>query len=594
MRLKKLLFCKAIGRQQTTRSGLLRDRRPAGYHATVARSTPARPHTTTDAGLSRPTRRSASLWFRDLCITGFDIAFLATATLVNVNFRRIDVTANLRGSTSAGSSQHQDPASEAQPDGRRPACSRQPLSCDASTEVAMGVFDWFRRKPRAEKVQAAPPQPLRPILAEDVFTPTSSAKRGFIGRGEVQSDLQAALRTPGTQIIVYGESGAGKSSLVDHSLLDLGRKHLSTHCTGATTYTEILASVFDELGVFAISDLSAENSIGSEIGGSIGSDVVAAKIESHLKSEDTQGSVSQPVVKTQLTPQRVEAELAQRQITWIIEDLHKVKPEVKEQVADLLKVFVNRASKRTGVVVLGAAETAGAIVRAPADVKTRVAQLSVKPLTPEELSQILEKGALLLNVDFSEVKDEIIRLSSGVASATHALALRCLQQLGIETPVLGEARLITHDVLVLAARSYARSMSGNMKEDFEKGVFLKRVRKFDNCAVILRAIAGLPERGGTHAEILAQIKESTPGYPAGNLSAFLPQLASDERGGLLRNTPDGRWRYDEPLQHTYAQILFNIRLETDDIFASELLESVSNEQRDKAQAAASIDAAENL
>ncbi len=135
-------------------------------------------------------------------------------------------------------------------------------------------------------------------------------------------------------------------------------------------------------------------------------------------------------------------------------------------------------------------------------------------------------------------------------------------------------------------------MSSDMKEDFENGVYLKRVRKFDNCAVILRAVASLPEHGGTHAEILARIKETTPGYPPGNLSAFLPQLASDERGGLLRNTPDGRWRYDEPLQHTYAQILFNIELEDGDIFALELIQSVSGEQRDRAQAAASLDAPE--
>ena len=454
----------------------------------------------------------------------------------------------------------------------------------------MGFLDWLRRKPKAEQVQISPPGLMSPVRAEDVFTPTSSAKRGFIGRGVVQGDLESALRTPGTQVIVYGESGAGKSSLVEHLLGELGRKHVATHCTGTTTYLEILASVFDELEVFAISELAAENSFESEVSSSIGSDVIGAKIGGSLRAGDTQGSTSQPVVKTQLTPQRVEAELAQRQTTWVIEDLHKVKPEVKEQVADLLKVFVNRANARTAVVVLGASETAGAIVRAPADVKNRVAQLAVKPLTPDELGLILDKGSHLMNVDLSEIRDEIIRLSSGVASATHALALRCLQELKIETPVLGAARPIRHEVLVLAARSYARSMSGDMREDFEKGVFLKRARIFDNCAVILRAVARLPEQGGTHAEILARIKETTPGYPPENLSGFLPQLAKDERGGLLRNTPDGRWRYDEPLQHTYAQILFSLELEDGDLFAGELLQSVSDEQRSRAQAAASFDA----
>lgn len=458
----------------------------------------------------------------------------------------------------------------------------------------MGFLDWLRGKPKAEPVQLAPSEPEIPVVAEDVFTPTSSAKRGFIGRGVVQSDLESALRTPGTQIVIYGESGAGKSSLVEHTLAELSRKHVTTHCTSTTTYRDILSSIFDELEVFAISDLSSESTVGSEICSSAGSDLIGAKVEANVRVDDGQGSVSQPVVKTQLTPQRVEAELAQRQTTWIIEDLHKVDPEVKDQVADVLKVFVNRANKRTGVVVLGASETAGAIVRAPADVKTRVAQLAVQPLSPDELGQIIDKGSHLMNVDMSEIRDEIIRMSSGVAGTTHALALRCLQELGIETPVPGAALPITHDVLIRAARSYARSMSGDMKENFDKGVFLKRARKYDNCAVILRAVASLPERGGTHAEILARIRETTPGYPTGNLSAFLPQLTEDERGGLLRSTSDGRWRYDKPLQHTYAQILFNIDLEDDDVFASELVQSVSGDQQTKAQAAASIDAPKSL
>lgn len=250
---------------------------------------------------------------------------------------------------------------------------------------------------------------------------------------------------------------------------------------------------------------------------------------------------------------------------------------------------MNRASRDTSVIVLGASETSSAIVKAPADVKHRVAQLAVLPLTPDELGQILDKGSVLMNVDFSEIREELIRLSSGVASVTHALALRSLRELKIDKPVVGEPPLITHATLALAAKSYARSMSGDMKEAFEKGVYLKRDRKYDNCAVILKAVASLPERGGTHAEILAQIRESTPGYPAGNLSSFLPQLAGDERGNLLRKTREGRWRYDEPLQHTYAQILFGVDLEEGDLFASELAQSVSESERIEAQSAALLD-----
>jgi hypothetical protein len=131
-------------------------------------------------------------------------------------------------------------------------------------------------------------------------------------------------------------------------------------------------------------------------------------------------------------------------------------------------------------------------------------------------------------------------------------------------------------------------MSGDMQEKFELGIKLKRQRTYDNCAMILRAVASLPESGGTHAEILAKIRETKRSYPPSNLSNFLPQLAQEDRGELLRMTPDGRWRYDEPLQHTFAQILFSIPSAGDDVFADALSEQIPEAQRQEALEAADV------
>ncbi len=40
---------------------------------------------------------------------------------------------------------------------------------------------------------------------DEVFTPTSPARVNFVKRPALTDDLSTALRTPGTQIVLYGE-----------------------------------------------------------------------------------------------------------------------------------------------------------------------------------------------------------------------------------------------------------------------------------------------------------------------------------------------------------------------------------------------------
>ncbi len=253
----------------------------------------------------------------------------------------------------------------------------------------MGIREWFRRAPvteqAAESVALESPQPV--ITAEDVFTPTSSAKRAFIGRGSTQDNIRTALRTPGTQLVVFGESGAGKSSVVEHVLENLGRKNIATQCTAGSTYTEILASVFSELGTYVVTEKGTENHADLEIRGSVGSDLAQAKLETAATVGGVNNVTTTPYVGPQLTAQEAQKALAARKTTWVIEDLHKVSEDVRKQIADLLKVFANKASREAKVVVIGASETATSIVNAPADVRKRVSQIAVKPLTTDELGR---------------------------------------------------------------------------------------------------------------------------------------------------------------------------------------------------------------
>lgn len=358
------------------------------------------------------------------------------------------------------------------------------------------------------------------MLANEVFTPTTPAGAGYVARDKEADDLRAALGTVGTQIVLYGESGAGKSTLAAYTLHEIGRDFITTRCTSRSDYTWILTSAFDQLGGFSTRERSSGKR--SELSATASAGVngfTPAKLEGGAKVERSTSGTDVRIVDPQRTEESLVKALVAKDLTWLIEDVHKVSPEVKEQLADALKVFSDFGHPKTAAVLLGASETASALIKAPADMKKRLSRIAVPTMTDEQLGEIIDHGGRLLNVDFSEVRDSIIRRSVGVASVTHALALRCLQAMKVDSG--GENFVkVTVAGLVEAERAYARTMQGDTKEAFEKALYLRRERKYNNCALILEALAALPATGGSHADLLNKIHRTKHEYPASNLSSL--------------------------------------------------------------------------
>lgn len=86
----------------------------------------------------------------------------------------------------------------------------------------------------------------------DVFTPTTPARLNFVDHPEVYDLVVDALRTPGKQVVVYGESGSGKSSLLAKKLEELYPDHITTRCSAASTFETILLDAFDQLDEFYV------------------------------------------------------------------------------------------------------------------------------------------------------------------------------------------------------------------------------------------------------------------------------------------------------------------------------------------------------
>lgn len=416
---------------------------------------------------------------------------------------------------------------------------------------------WKSSQSKAESHSAKAAEGVEVI---DVFTPSVPAGRGFVGReSEIKNLRIMGFQMPGTQIVIWGESGAGKSSLINKALTDYGYTAVKTACTPDSTFEEILAAAFSGTGAFVITESTERSDTNIEISTTVGNELIGAKVSSGFELTNSTGQTLKPLARPQLDPQRLVAELGKRNLSWVIEDFHKVDVSVRERLAHALKIFSDEGKKypSTRIIVLGVSESVDELVSPPTNINNRLIDIMVPPLAESELGEILDIGEELLNLDFSKIRDRLLATSVGTASITHALALTCCNQREVSNRST-EPVVFTNEDFESAVESYARTRSSSLKGRFEKALQVHRKRIYDNPRLILRALSELPESGGTVGEIIEIIRRDHSTYPSGNATTYLRILLGEERGALVRRTTSGKYRFDEPLQHAYAKTLFGL------------------------------------
>jgi hypothetical protein len=227
----------------------------------------------------------------------------------------------------------------------------------------------------------------------------------------------------------------------------------------------------------------------------------------------------------------------------------------KRALSQSLKIFSDLSADYPDVKILaiGATETAREVVEYDPEMTRRVSELMVPLMSEDELDAILRNGQDLMNLDFSPISEEIVRYSMGVPSVCHQLALNVCLESG-EMLTSPERREFGDDELKPAVERWIRESSDTLKASFDRALQRHRVRKYDNCRLILSALASGPLTGMLHSDILGEIQKGYPEYPSGNLTRYLQELLGEDRGNFLRLGADGRFRFTDPLHHTYARI----------------------------------------
>lgn len=303
---------------------------------------------------------------------------------------------------------------------------------------------------------------------EEVFTPNTVAKLSYIKRDIIENDLEKYLLVPGKQIVIYGHSGGGKTTLLRNKLKEVKQNFIRTHCEAATTFDDLILQAFDELDRFYISEKNTNSSY------SISSELKASyqAISSALKSSYTEneGKKMVRIVPPQLTPQKLAQFLGEIRSVWIIEDFHKVKQVEKKRIADVLKIFIDSANDygTVKIICVGAVGTARELIQLDDNLSSRIAELYVPLLTDKEILSLIDKGSNLLNVNITNaLKEKIVYYSNNLASVTHQICFDlCFHERIKKSGILSKS--LKDDSFKIAVDSFVRKNSDTFNKVYEQ------------------------------------------------------------------------------------------------------------------------------
>lgn len=391
-----------------------------------------------------------------------------------------------------------------------------------------------------------------------VFTPTMPARISFVERDLVNEKLVNALSTPGKQIVVYGHSGTGKTTLLDNKLNQIYSGHITVRCMKGSTVDELKLQAFDLLNEYFV--LETGNSTKSNRDSNIEASYLAIKVQLKESVSVEHGQKSIRIVPVQLTAQNLATFLGTKGLCLVIQDFHKVDTEEKVKLSQLMKVFMDCAVDYPSVkiIAIGAVETARQVVEYDPEMRNRVSEIHVDLMTEVELLAIIEKGTRALNLIFPDnVKKAIAKYSSGLGAVCHQLCLNLCNAAGILQTASVEVH-ITQEHLEKAVSSYVEDCSDSIRNNFEKAMKVARKLAVNHADVILNSLSHFEDLGTDRHKLLQQIQKDSPSYTDGVLKKQLQTLKTETKGGLIKhNENSGLYSFANPIYRAYALSLFH-------------------------------------
>ncbi len=246
----------------------------------------------------------------------------------------------------------------------------------------------------------------------------------------LQDRVEGALLEEGRQVVLFGLTGVGKTSLVNYLCGNRKIKRVRIECGPPfqDMMREALSKVIKVEEVEKVETKSAEAGVRATL-----ATLFSANAKASVGSETTYSKYRASLATASAEALRVKGVRA-----LFLDNFENLqaKPHFEEtsiEIAQLMKSFSDRSAdvgEHAPKVVLAGIPTASAslVTLDPATAR-RTAQIEVPRMPEEELDQILQRGEAKLDITFEGLlRDRIIQSSDGFPYYAHMFALHCTRR----------------------------------------------------------------------------------------------------------------------------------------------------------------------
>jgi energy-coupling factor transporter ATP-binding protein EcfA2 len=407
-----------------------------------------------------------------------------------------------------------------------------------------------------------------PVDILNVFTPALPIgdPARFAGRQEQLDAVSLALLSEGTQIVIYGNRGVGKSSLAhqlaaiaqgDMTVIDrLTFKPLKTpeylvislECDDTITDMKalILRLLTDDEALASWLPFKVEKTTaGGELASTL--NVKVFSVTGKLSNSDTlvRESVEQDLYSVfGNSISYILGTGAVSGVLFIIDEVDRIKNR-----DDLPSIVRARGSDpRVKFALVGVGTTPQELIAGHESIVRQISDgcVEMPPMSNEELKAIFDNAHVVLKdegLSFTEQAQQwIINIAKGHPYYVHLLGKHCLIH-----AAKTKQKSITEEMAMEVLAEIANKGTAKVQEAaYIKAIGHSYVREF-----VLKALAGVDGEEINTSAIYPKIASSR-GMDTGAVSVYVGHLAHEKFGGILEKTRERHYRFRDSLFKAYA------------------------------------------
>lgn len=282
------------------------------------------------------------------------------------------------------------------------------------------------------------------------FSPSAPIdSRVYSGRESQVSDVVNACVQRGQHVVIFGERGAGKTSLANTIGQMLRMRYTmpncgTINCDQTTTFDSLWRSIFSEIALTRNAPISRNQGA----------------------TDPAQGTLAQ-LLPESVTPHAVRTILQGRgKFLFIIDEVDRIKDRATTTLlADTIKSLSDHAVDTT-LVLVGVAESVDTLIAEHESVQRALIQVHMPRMSQLEIDGIVDNGlaAVGMTID-QDARRRIYRLSQGLPHYAHLL--------GMHSALAAAAQGRLHigiDDTQLALRKALKQAQQGISDDYERAI----------------------------------------------------------------------------------------------------------------------------